>query len=585
MTPALWVAWLLRPDKRGGADLSDEAAQRDFVAEWFLYGRREYPNAPPLDEAALAVARERVPLALDGGTVVQLPRFMAALWRTHPELADRYDLASPRGWARYVAWFCISAVRQLGIEDLMPTDGLAPLFEPDEETPRSGGRPVSRLLRLAWEMFDGLSRRFDIATAAGQDGLHAWFADTGARECGLVWLIEGTRRPASPARPPRRALRPGGVNLIGFAYGQLGVGEDVRMLASSCEAAGIPFAVIARTPVGERGPPDRWLDPHVVGEPVFDVSILCMTGFDTASLYLEDPSLVSDTAYRIGFWPWELPRWPAEWGCAFDFVDEIWVSSRYTEQAIAASSTVPVLHMPMAVGIDRIVPRPRGDFGLPDDRLLFLYVFDGHSYPARKNPGAAVAAFRAAFPGGDEPVGLVVKLMGGDRADPLLRAFFQACAEDRRIVLIDRVMDRGDVLGLIAASDVYLSLHRAEGFGRTIAEAMLLGRPVIATGFSGSDELVGDATALPVAWRKRDVGPDEYPFGDGQWWADPDIEHAASCMRRLTRSPELGAGLAERARRLVASRHAPIRVGPLYADRLAAIRETPRYLSLPRADA
>ncbi|HLY57177.1 MAG TPA: glycosyltransferase family 4 protein, partial [Stellaceae bacterium] len=490
--------------------------------------------------------------------------------RAHPHLAEAFDLAEPRGLARYLCWFCVVAVPHYGIAALVSRSLVAAVFEPDEGTPPLGHRRPSRLERFVWDSAPALQSRFDLATAEGQDGFVHWFAERGAAASGLGWLF-AEAVPLSPAVPRRGALAPGGVNLIGFAYGQLGVGEDMRMLATACGAAEIPFCVVARTPIGERGPEDRLLAPRAVPAPVYDTSILCMTGLDTGLQLLERPSLLDDGAYRIGYWPWELPHWPGEWQCAFGLVDEVWASSRYTLAAYEEATLLPLRQMPLAVSVDRIVMRSRAAFGLPEDRLLFLYVFDGHSYIARKNPEAVVAAFRQAFPTGSEPVGLVLKMMGGDRTDPRETALFASIAEDPRIMVIDGVIPRGEVLGLIAACDIYVSLHRAEGFGRTIAEAMLLRRPVIATGFSGSDELVGPETALPVAWGRRAVGPDEYPFGDGQWWADPDIDHAAWCLRRLADSPSARARLAESAYRHVSGRHAPALVGARYAARLAEI--------------
>jgi glycosyltransferase involved in cell wall biosynthesis len=574
MSLALWAAWLLRPDVRDDAITDGDEAQREFVAWWALRGRQNYPKAPPLDAAALAVAQEPVPVGPAG---ILLPRFMAKAWRGNAELVAAHDLADARGLARFLAWFCLVAVPEFGVADLIPAGVLEGLFAPDEATPALGCRPVNRLERYVWDFLPVVAERFDLGTGAGQDSYIAWFDAAGAAGCGLQWLF----RPA-PAPPPQapgfiRPLLPGGVNLIGFALGQLGVGEDVRMLAASCTAAGIPFSVVVRTPVGERGPPDLWLAPHAVAAPVYDVSILCMTGFDTAAQWLEEPGLADGSAYRIGYWPWELPAWPADWTCAFELVDELWASSRYTRAAFAAATVQPVLPMPLAVGIDRIELRARADFGLPERAFLFLYVFDANSYLARKNPAAAVAAFRRAFPAGDEPVGLVLKMMGGDRQDPVLRAFLDACAVDERIRVIDAVLPRGEVLGLIAATDAYLSLHRAEGFGRTIAEAMLLRRPVIATGFSGSDELVDETTAVPVDWTRRPVGEDEYPFGRGQWWAEPDVAAAAAAMRDLAARPDRAAARIEAAHRRVVARHAPLATGRAYAQRLGQIRRGIRY--------
>ncbi len=144
--------------------------------------------------------------------------------------------------------------------------------------------------------------------------------------------------------------------------------------------------------------------------------------------------------------------------------------------------------------------------------MYFLYIFDFNSYLARKNPHAAIQAFLSAFPLGTEPVGLVLKTMNSNPDNPKWRNFKKLCQQDERITLIEKTLDREIVLGLVNACDAYLSLHRSEGFGRTLAEAMLMGKPVIATDFSGNADFIHAPLAYPVRWKKKKVKSGEYPF-------------------------------------------------------------------------
>ncbi len=568
----LWTAWLLRQDGRDPKITDEAEAQRDFLCWWVLIGRREYKNAAAVPPATLDLVFQHDEIEI-GGRSLSMPLLFASLWRRNETLGHDHDPTDARGYGRFVAHIVLVAAPAYDLAGILRKSILAPAFAADEATPQRGRRWLTRLERYLWDNIPALQQLFDIEAAAGQDAYTIWLETGGYQAAGIGWLFDDTVATV-PVPPPALPCSPkqGGVNLIGFAYGQLGVGEDVRMLAASLEAAGTPFGVVAKTPVGDRGPLDRWLAAHAIERPVYDVSIFCMAGFDTGHLLLDDPALLDPGYYRIGFWPWELPYWPSPWQHVFDLVDEIWAATAYTKAAYdQARPGIPVELMKLAVDVRRLVPCARADFGLTDDRFLFLYVFDANSYLARKNPLAAIAAFARAFPAGDEPVALVLKMMGGAPDDPDLLACLAAAAADRRIVILDGVMNRGDVLGLIASADAYISLHRAEGFGRTIAEAMLLGRPVIATGFSGSNDLVTAETALPVAWTRRAVGADEYPFGEGQYWADPDIDHAASCLRRIATDPVLRFRLTEAARRHVAHHHAPARVGAAYAARLDAV--------------
>jgi glycosyltransferase involved in cell wall biosynthesis len=251
-------------------------------------------------------------------------------------------------------------------------------------------------------------------------------------------------------------------------------------------------------------------------------------------------------------------------------VDEIWAGSRYQEAAYVAAGAVPVRHMPMAVTVDATAGRSRADFGLPADRFLFVFSFDLLSGPARKNPEGCIEAFRRAFPRGDEPAGLVLKAMRADAAPEAWADLRSRAAADPRIRLLAGTLARGELLDLYRACDGYLSLHRSEGFGRGMAEAMLLGKPVICTGYSGNTDFATPETAALVRHGLRPVAGNEYPWGSGQNWAEPDLDDAAAWMRRIATDAALCGRLAEAGRRAVATSSAPVVVGRRYREALLA---------------
>ena len=196
--------------------------------------------------------------------------------------------------------------------------------------------------------------------------------------------------------------------------------------------------------------------------------------------------------------------------------------------------TEPIAWVPLPVSLARLQPVPRPSLGLPGGCFLFLFFFDFNSYLARNNPLAVIAAFQRAFPVGDGSVDLVLKTMNGRADSDAWRQFVAVCAADPRITLLDRTLDREVVLGLVDACDAFVSLHRVEGFGRTLVEAMLLGKPVVGTDFSGNTDFLTKDTGYPVKWTRRAVAPGEYPFiepADQAWWADPDIPDAARQLR------------------------------------------------------
>jgi glycosyltransferase involved in cell wall biosynthesis len=259
-------------------------------------------------------------------------------------------------------------------------------------------------------------------------------------------------------------------------------------------------------------------------------------------------------------------------GSSFEFVDEVWVASRFAHDAIAPATTKPVLLMPPAVAIPP--PEPglgRADFGLPDNKFVFYFSFDFRSYTSRKNPLATIAAFRRAFPNEGAPIGLVLKTIGADWKPEEREALTETVRGDPRIVVIDRELARSAAMALLAASDCFVSLHRSEGFGRGPAEAMLLGKPVIVTDYSGTCDFATPQTALLVGGELVRVGEDEYPGAEGQVWAEPDIDEAPAAMRRIAADGALAERLGRAGQAKIRELYDPTIVGARYLGRFAAI--------------
>lgn len=347
------------------------------------------------------------------------------------------------------------------------------------------------------------------------------------------------------------------------------------MAAAACDAAGVPHTVLSFQPGPEIRQADKTLEGRATTDTAalhYDINIFCMTGFDTAHTYLKKGMALFGGRYNIGWWPWELPVWPAKWRTAFDLVDEVWAATEFTRAMYTAATDKMVVRMPLPVSVDQLKPASRGSFGLDERRFLFLFVFDSNSYLARKNPEAALTAFEHAFDSEDHSVGLVIKTMNTANAGQRWRRFKRRCAGDRRVHVLQQVMDRGQILSLVQCCDAYISLHRAEGFGRTLAEAMLLAKPVVATNFSGNVDFLWEQNGFPVAWNPIAVAQGEYPFvapDDGAWWAEPSIPDAAIKMRRAYESRHQMLG--EKVRRIAQAQFAPQKIGALLKERIAAI--------------
>ena len=357
-----------------------------------------------------------------------------------------------------------------------------------------------------------------------------------------------------PALAPRAPLSVG-VNLIGYARGGLGLGENLRRCAEALDAAGERFALIDLAEgLGQRGVDprvDRWIvqaNPHPTN--VFFVNADQMP---VAKAHFGDAFFAGRR--NIGFWFWELERFPAAWAGALDLVDEVWTASEFVRSAIRACTDKPVrrIALPVQAATDR--RWTRAEFGLPDAPFSFFFNFDFHSFAQRKNPMAAIAAFRAAFAQGDSRAMLLIKSINGDKAPAQRAALDAAIAGDPRILVRDEFLDHARAIGLMSVCDAYVSLHRSEGFGLGLAEAMCLGKPTVATSYSGNLDFMTPDNSCLVRHRLVEVGADEYPWGAGQHWAEADIDDAARWMRRLVDDPALARTIGEAGRESIARTH------------------------------
>ncbi|MBB4197653.1 hypothetical protein CCR94_13030 [Rhodoblastus sphagnicola] len=392
-----------------------------------------------------------------------------------------------------------------------------------------------------WLMRSDLQAEFDLETVEGRTRYLGWQVDHGVHE--YVALREAFARPdvrslylGTPPEPPPPeppAAATGGVNVVGHLHARLGIGEDARCAAAALTAAAIPHVLID-APVGA----DIGTEPHAfaaatVSAPIHPTNLLFMSAWETFRYFCVNGSSLWRGRKTICVWPWELPQWPEPLDFCYLLADEIWAISSFVRGAHELRAPVPVVHMPSAVVA---AARPDRDaYGLPGDAFVFACFFDGNSSFERKNPAAAIAAFRRAFPVSDLSVRLVVKAMRAGASSQGWRDLQASAEDDPRIAFVDEEWSREEALGLIASCDGLISLHRAEGFGRPIAEAVLLRRPVVATKWSGNLDFRDSGRQLLVEAALRPVPAGAYAWGEGQVWAEPDLAAAAEALRATVR--------------------------------------------------
>lgn len=377
-----------------------------------------------------------------------------------------------------------------------------------------------------------------------------------------------------PAEKPQRVLSSAGscgVNVVGYLRGEFGLGESARMYARALIDSGVSVAL-------------HTLDlgvPHSMADTTFDgkfctdlpaqVVIIFINPdyFDAAVREIGSAKLQGK--YVIACWFWELERLPDTWLPVLSRVDEILAASAFIADSVAAVSTLPVLQAPVPLPAMSRADISRAAFGMASDAFVFLFTFDFNSWVERKNPQAVLQAFGQAFPLGTERVQLMIKTSNGHHHVDALRALVAQVSADPRIIVRNDVITREQLTALQAGCDAYVSLHRAEGFGMGMAECMQLGKPVIATAWSGNMEFMDAGCAALVDYTLVPVKPGQYPFGEGQRWAEPDVAHAASWMVKLAGDPEAASKLGERGRQHVQHVLSPARVASRIMARVGAI--------------
>lgn len=280
---------------------------------------------------------------------------------------------------------------------------------------------------------------------------------------------------------------------------------------------------------------------------------------------------------RIALWYWELEELPPEWISDLQWPDEVWAPTRFVADAFRKHLSVPVVSMLPGVTVPAFTPRPRSYFGLPDNRVLFLFTFDMGSVMERKNPLTLIRAFRAAFRP-DDHAHLAVKVARG-AIDPVNLALLRTAALESGVTLLEGVLPREDVLALLDVADCYVSLHRSEGLGLGMAESMLLGKPVIGTAYSGNLDFMTPDVAHLVEYQRvaiEEEATEHRPYPKGSHWAEPSIEHAAALMRAVFDRPDDARALGDRARQYVEQVLSPAAAARRMMARLETLGVVPR---------
>lgn len=330
--------------------------------------------------------------------------------------------------------------------------------------------------------------------------------------------------------------------LVGHPFAPIGRGEDVRCTYRALRTIGAQPKVLDIYALHH---PQGSLEHHMANhltDSSGSINIFHLNGNEIpqATAHLRAKGITG--GYNIVYPQWELSIYPKEWAENLDLFDEIWAPTQFVYDAIAPVVNKPLFHVPLACQVELTSFLGRRYFGLPESAYIFLFFFDFRSYSQRKNPEAVIESFEILvrkMPKSN--VALVIKLNGAElepekfqrlkeRVDPL----------GEKVIFINQTISDNEIKNLVRCCDCFVSLHRSEGFGRGLAEAMYLGKPVIATSYSGNMDFMDANNSFLIDYELIDLKEGDYPYWQGQKWADANVEQAAYYMALLVSDPVEG---------------------------------------------
>jgi len=381
------------------------------------------------------------------------------------------------------------------------------------------------------------------------------------------WLSNGSQARGIDC-PQFAAAYPAGVNLLGYFESEKGSGEAARSNLRIVRATGVPYCINNR--LDSKSSNVECLSGELLTDNPYLINLMTLNADRLYEFGSEHPSYFA-RHFNIGYWAWELPEFPPQWATSFGYADEIWVPSRFTRDSVASNSPVPVQVVPHSLEVEEyldIVP-DRAAFEISDDVFLFLFLFDFHSFLERKNPLGLVEAYRRAF-GHRKDVQLLIKSSHSTEHQQELQSLQRACA-GANVRIMDAVLTRQEKHALMKAADCYVSLHRSEGFGLTLAEAMMFGKPVVATGYSGNVDFMSDDDSFLVPYRLITIEQTDGPYAAGYHWADPDLDCACELMRYIECNREAASAVGLRAKDKVRDLLSPAIIATSVRARLAQL--------------
>jgi Glycosyl transferases group 1 len=505
------------------------------------------------------------PVARGSGATVT--RLWYEIYCKRPDIQRAFPDVFAQHWEGFLQWILTKGKTEYQLDDqLMPNRGAKLTFT---SWRRAGGWLPYLYVNYLYPLEQSIKPRLKPKLAR-----HSWIWNNLKRI--RSYFINGrplpvSSVPTSPAavEPAINYFRPFGVNLAGYFESEKGIGEAGRAAARALEAASIPHVLNNVTDSGSANI-DVALSSFVDNNP-YSFNLIHVNADQVPVFVAMKGDEYFRERYNIGCWFWELSQFPQEWYSSFQPFHEIWAASSFIQDSLARVSPVPVVRMPLALPPECQINHAlnRSDFGLPFDAFIFLFTFDFASILERKNPVGLIKAFKTAFGDRDDTI-LLLKVAHSESYPSDLDRLKAACSTSN-VRIFDRLLTRQEMNTLLSMSDCFVSLHRSEGFGIPIAEAMLLEKPVIVTAYSANMDFTTPANSFLVKYKLTEIDRDYGPYRKGWVWADPDLDHAAQLMRYAYENKDACIETGRRGKREILQLLHPSVVGKQILDRLSRV--------------
>jgi GT2 family glycosyltransferase/glycosyltransferase involved in cell wall biosynthesis len=511
------------------------------LAHWMACGRLErrqlFTVPPDFDEELYLAANPDVAAAVEAGGFAS----GLAHWLAHGRLENRVLRHGPRGAEKVPEDFEESAYFEAN-PDVRPIVAMGG-FESGQAHWLALGQFENRRLALSPRLH--LKEEFD---AFGYARLNPDLQRTFGRNADRLFthwdtagFYENRRVPNFRPYVSRStdvvafAEKANEVAMYGYFDAPTGMGSAARGYRAAIESLGYP--VRSRNASFSRADIVKEM-AEIRNGPGSKVNFFHLNADMIDRFLLDGRHPILNDRFNIALWAWELAAFRPDWASAFGAVDEIWVPSEFCRRAVASISPVRVEVVPHVV--DVALPRAplgRAHFAIPDNCYVFLCVFDAGSLVDRKNPQAAIRAFRKVF-GARRDVLLLLKYHGAQHYPGSILPLHQLAGDQENIRFIGHSYGDDELVSLKMAADCLISPHRSEGFGLNIAEAMWLGKPVIATMYSGNMDFMTAENSFPIGYRLVEVVRQTGPYPAGYLWAQPDEDALGEAMQQVVRDPD-----------------------------------------------